>query len=178
MTCVLTWDDVINKKKKTIFLNYVTLDFFFFFVQWRATYVTGFFVFCFYAWSLNILKLRKPFNNGCSIPQMKQRYQGDDIPCILNQGKSTLSLAGLKKRKEKKSKTNVFVAVQSPVLRLCSHTRLMFKEQKCNYLLFHPRPAEVAVSLSQSERCSNSLLFIWNHFRCITSFFWFCFVLS
>lgn len=38
---------------------------------------------------------------------MKQRYQGDDIPCILNQGKSTLSLAGLKKN-NKKSKTVMF----------------------------------------------------------------------
>lgn len=32
---------------------------------------------------------------------MKRRYQGDDIPCIFNQGKSTLSLAGLKKNKLK-----------------------------------------------------------------------------
>lgn len=114
-----------------------------------------FFSSVFPAWSLNVLKLRKPFNNGCSIPQLKQHYQGDDIPCILNQGKSTLSLAGLKEE----SKTNVFIMVQSPVLRLCSHSCLMFKEQKCNYLLFQPRPAEVAVSLSQSERCSNSLLY-------------------
>lgn len=121
--------------------------------------------FCFFfsvfpAWSLNILKLRKPFNNGCSIPQLKQRYQGDDIPCILNQGKSTLSLAGLKTKQKKESKSNVFIAVQSLVLRLRSRTHLMFKEQKCNYLLFQHRPAEVAVSLSQSERCSNSLLII------------------
>ncbi len=52
------------------------------------------------AWSLNILKLQKPFNNVCSIPQMKRRYQGDDIPCIFNQGKSTLSLTGQKKKKK------------------------------------------------------------------------------
>lgn len=171
MKCVLRW---CYKKKETIFLNYVTLDLFCSVTSHLCHTFCFVFSFVFPAWSLNILKLWKPFNNGCSIPQLKQHYQGDDIPCILNQGTSTLSLAGLNKQKKKQHKnklTNFFVMVQSTVLKLCFHTCVMFKEQKCNYLLFQPRPAEVAVSLSQSERCSNSLLFISNHFRCITLIF-------
>lgn len=95
----------------------------------------------------------KPFNNGCSIPQLKQHYQGEDIPCIFTQGTSTLSLAGLKT----KVKLMFKVMVQSPVLRLCYRTSC-WKSRNVTTYCSNPRPAEVALSLSQSERCSNSLL--------------------